>query len=63
MYYMYINEEEVEEERYSVEDVIVPYSNVKITHVNDNKPPLMLVFKRTVLWVLIASMLAGLFFF
>ena len=60
---MYINEKEIEEERYSIEDVIVPYSNLKITHVNDNKPPLKLIFKRTVLWVLLISMFVGLFFF
>ena len=60
---MYISEREIEEERYSIEDVIVPYSNLKITHVNDNKPPLKLIFKRTVLWVLLISMFVGLFFF
>ncbi len=60
---MYISEKEVEEERYGIEDIIVPYSNVKITHANDNKPPLRLVFKRVVLWVLLLSMLVGLFFF
>jgi len=60
---MYISEEEVEEERYNIEDVIVPYSNLKITHVNDNKPPLKLIFKRTVLWVLLVSMFVGLLFF
>ena len=60
---MYISEKEVKEERYSIEDVIVSYSNLKITHVNDNKPPLKLIFKRAVLWVLLISMVVGLFFF
>lgn len=60
---MYVNEKEIEEERYSIEDVVVPYSNVKITHANDNKPPLKLVFKRAVLWILLASMVTGLFIF
>lgn len=60
---MYVNEREIEEERYSIEDTIVPYSNIKITHVNDNKPPFKVVIKKAVVWLLIIGMIAGLFFF
>lgn len=60
---MYINEREIEEERYSIEDAIVPYSNIKITHVNDNKPPFKVVIKKAVVWLLIIGMVAGLVFF
>jgi len=60
---MYINEREIEEERYSIEDTIVPYSNIEITHANDNKPPFKVIVKKAVVWLLIIGMTAGLFFF
>ena len=60
---MYISEKEIEEERYSIEDVIVPYSNVKITHVNDNKPPFKVMVKKAIVLLLIIGMFVGLFFF
>ena len=60
---MYISEREIEEERFSIEDIIVPYSNIEITHVNDNKPPFKVLLKKTVVWVLIIGMIASLFFF
>jgi len=60
---MYVNRRETEEERYTVEDVIVPYSNVKITHVNDNKPPFKVVLKKAMVWLLIVGMFVGLFLF
>lgn len=60
---MYVNRRETEEERYTVEDVIVPYSNVKITHVNDNKPPFKVVLKKAMVWLLVVGMFVGLFLF
>ena len=60
---MYISEIEIEEERFSIEDVIVPYSNIEITHVNDNKPPFKVMVKKAVVWLLIIGMVVGLFFF
>ena len=60
---MYVDKREIEEERYNIEDVIVPYSNIEITHVNDNKPPFRVRVKRAVVWLLIVGMVAGLFFF
>ena len=59
---MYVSKREIEEEGV-IEDVIVPYSNVKITHVNDNRPPFSVMLKKFVVWVLIAGMVMGLFFF
>ena len=59
---MYISEIEIEEERFSIEDVIVPYSNIEITHVNDNKPPFKVMVKKAVVWLLIIGMVVGLFF-
>ena len=60
---MYISEREIEEERYSIEDTIVPYSNIEITHANDNKPPFKVMVKKTVVWLLIIGMIAGILFF
>lgn len=60
---MYINTREIEEERFMIEDVVVSYSNIEITHVNDNKPPFKVILKKGITWLLIISMIAGLFFF
>lgn len=60
---MYSKEREIKEERYSIEDVVVPYSNINITHANDNKPPFKIMLKRAMLWFLIALIVLGLFFF
>lgn len=54
---------EREQERFGIEDIIVPYSNIKITNANDNKPPFKVVFKKTVVWIVLAGMLASLMFF
>ena len=48
------------EERFSIED-IVSYSNIEITHVNDNRAPMKVVTARVVVWLLIAAMVASLF--
>ena len=59
---MYMNSsDEIEEERFEIEDIVVPYSSIEINHVNDNKPPLRFVLKRAIVWILIAVMVAGLF--
>ena len=58
---MYMIVKEIEEEVHTIEDVIVPYSNINITHANDNKPPFKLILKRTILWIFVVSMIAGLF--
>ena len=54
---------EREQERFIIEDFIVPYSNIKITNVNDNKPPLKIVLKKAVIWMILVAMLASLMFF
>ncbi len=51
-----------EEEYFSVEDVIVSYSNIEITHVNDNKAPVEIMAKKAIIWLLLASMIVGIFF-
>lgn len=58
---MYINRRDIPEG--SIEDVIVPYSNIEITHANDNKAPLKVIVKKAVVWVLIVSVAVGLLFF
>lgn len=50
-----------EKEYFSVEDVVVSYSNIEITHVNDNQAPMAVVVKKFIVWSLILSMLAGIF--
>lgn len=59
---MYISKREDIREK-SIEDVIVPYSNIEITHANDNKPPFKVLVKKALVWVLILSFIAGLLFF
>lgn len=49
-----------EEERFSVED-IVSYSNIEITHVNDNKMPNKVVAARFIVWLILGLMLVTLF--
>ena len=58
---MNISVSESEEEYFSIED-IVSYSNIEITHVNDNRAPMAVVAKKTIVWLLILSMIAGIFF-
>lgn len=48
------------EERFSVED-IVSYSNIEITHVNDNKTPNKVVAAKFVVWLIFGLMLVALF--
>lgn len=58
---MNVNIEENEEKHFSVEDV-VSYSNIEITHANDNKAPIKIVATKIVVWLVIALMLAALYF-
>lgn len=53
---------ENEENIFSVEDVIVPYFNIEINHVNDNKSPTIVTLKKAIVWLLLATLLAGLFY-
>ena len=59
---MNINVDRTEEEHFTIED-IVSYSNIEISHINDNRAPMMVVAKRVVVWAIVLSLLAGLFFF
>ena len=59
---MNIGVSESEEEYFSIEDIIVSYSNIEITHVNDNKAPVEVIAKKAIIWLLLASMIVGIFF-
>ncbi len=50
-----------EEQYFSIED-IMSYSNIEITHVNDNKTPIRIIAFKVVVWLLIIALIAGLFF-
>lgn len=56
-----ISFEKDEEQHFSIED-IMSYSNIEITHANDNKTPMKIVVFKSVVWLLIISLIAGLFF-
>jgi hypothetical protein len=45
---------------FTIEDV-VSYSNIEITNVNDNKPPLRVVTVKVVVFCIIAALIAALF--
>ena len=48
---MNVRVNEVEEEIFTIGDVIVPYSNIEITHANDNKAPMKFQLVRIVIWL------------
>jgi hypothetical protein len=52
--------DKVEKEHFSVED-IVSYSNIEITHVNDNKAPVRIIATKVAIWIVIASLVAAMF--
>ncbi len=59
---MYMNIRDTEKERFSIGDIIVPCSSIKITHVNDNRPPFKEIAKKAIIWILIIAMACGLVF-
>ena len=46
---------------FCIGDVIVPYSSIKITHVNDNKSPIKISYNKLVVWLIIVAMIVALF--
>jgi hypothetical protein len=56
---MNINTSEMEKRNFSIEDV-VSYSNIEITHVNDNSPPMKVIVVRAVVWIVIVASVAAL---
>lgn len=54
-----MNMNKVNQESFSVEDIIVSYSNIEITHVNDNKVPVKVTFKKVVVVLVILALIAG----
>lgn len=57
---MNINANRTEEEVFTIEDVIVPYSNIEITHANDNKAPVKVTIIKAVVWLAIIALVAAL---
>ncbi|MDR0677707.1 MAG: hypothetical protein LBF57_03485 [Holosporaceae bacterium] len=58
---MNIDIKETEKDFFSIGDIIVSYSNIEITHVNDNKPPIKVLATKIILWGAIIAMIAALF--
>jgi hypothetical protein len=56
---MNTNVDRIEREYFSIEDV-VSYSNIEITHANDNKAPVKVIATKAIVWLLIISMVAAL---
>jgi hypothetical protein len=56
---MNTNVDRVEREYFSIEDV-VSYSNIEITHVNDNKAPMRVVAIKAIVCFVIISMIGAL---
>ena len=59
---MNINADRAEEEHFTIED-IVSYSNIEVSHINDNKVPMNVMAKKVVVWAVVISLTVGLFFF
>lgn len=53
----------IEEEIFSLEDHIVEYSSIELTHANDNKAPLKVIFSKIIVYAFITAAVIGLFFF
>ncbi|MDR1983116.1 MAG: hypothetical protein LBQ08_04980 [Holosporaceae bacterium] len=58
---MNVNITEVEQEHFSIEVVVVPYSNIEITHVNDNARPVKITVTKIIVWIVIVAMIVALF--
>lgn len=50
-----------EEEHFCIED-IVSYSNIEISHVNDNRAPMKVIATKVAIWITIIALLSSLFF-
>jgi hypothetical protein len=49
----------MEKRDFSIEDV-VSYSNIEITHANDNALPMKIIVTRAIVWVVIIASIAAL---
>jgi hypothetical protein len=56
-----MNTNEKEDSDFSIEDV-VSYSNIEITHVNDNKAPMKVIANKAIVLIVIALLIAAVFF-
>lgn len=59
---MNINVKGIEEEIFSLEDYIVHYSSIELTHANDNEAPIKVVITKFCIGALILAGIVGLFF-
>ena len=59
---MNINAGRKEEEHFAIEDVLVSYSSIEISHVNDNRAPATVIIKKVAIWAAIVLAIATLFF-
>lgn len=48
---MNVRANKAEEEIFTIEDVVVPYSNIEITHANDNKAPIKVQLVKILMWL------------
>ncbi len=48
---MNVRANKAEEEIFTIKDVIVPYSNIEITHANDNKAPIKVQLAKIFMWL------------
>ncbi|MDR1235898.1 MAG: hypothetical protein LBJ96_02730 [Holosporaceae bacterium] len=58
---MNVNTSKTDGNFFSIGDV-VSYSNIEITNVNDNKPPMKIVAVKAVVFCIIAALVAALLF-
>jgi hypothetical protein len=57
---MNVKVDELSGKCFTIEDVM-SYSNIEITNVNDNKPPMRVVTTKIVIFCIIAALVASLF--
>lgn len=50
-----------EEETFCIEDV-VSYSNIEISHVNDNRTPIKTLIAKNAIWLIILALITALIF-
>ncbi|MBE6446972.1 MAG: hypothetical protein E7015_00570 [Alphaproteobacteria bacterium] len=58
---MYMNTRDIEKEGFSVRNIVVPCSQIKITHANDNRAPFKERVKQSIVWILVAIMIIGIY--
>jgi hypothetical protein len=57
---MNVKVDELDKKGFSIEDV-VSYSNIEITNVNDNKPPVRVITVKIAMFCIVTALIAALF--